>query len=449
MKSLTCSLTITLLTICFCTASSGCSSGPALPKTPNLYPQAGVEVFESMPADRQSVEVDLLYATDRKAENDGDGNQKYYNEKRSNSLAFGNATVRLGRDIQWSDLVENSTTTQGSRIPLALTQVEEQVRFPSSIALPIKVGDEIVSDPEWLREREAAEHAVQDELSRRLANASKREVYIYVHGVGNSFEDPMYTMASLWHFLGRPGVPIVYTWPAVKGGGPLRGYTYARESSEFTVYHMRQFIQTVAACPDVERIHILAHSRGTGVILSALRDLRLIYLDDVKGGRTDLRLGNVILAAPDIDLQVAQQRFRPDDVRVIHNRMTMYVTPEDKALGLAEFLFNSLTRLGSTQSEDLTEEQIEALRSDLLGIDVIDVKVKDKGSHGHSYWLSNPAVLSDVILVLRDDLEAGAANGRPLLRADSGLWEIYDGYPYAGPHGELINGSQAHDDSTK
>ena len=66
----------------------------------------------------------------------------------------------------------------------------------------------------------------------------------------------------------------------------------------------------------------------------------------------------------------------------------------------------------------------------------IEVKVKRKGAHGHTYWIDNPAVLSDVILILRDDLPPGRDRGRPLIRAESGMWEIYDGYPYAGPHAE-------------
>ena len=38
----------------------------------------------------------------------------------------------------------------------------------------------------------------------------------------------MLVIAELWHFLGRQGVPILYTWPA--GFGGLRGYTRDRES---------------------------------------------------------------------------------------------------------------------------------------------------------------------------------------------------------------------------
>ena len=45
-------------------------------------------------------------------------------------------------------------------------------------------------------------------------------------------------MAEFWHFLGRLGVPLKYTWPAGRPG--LNGYSYDRESSEFTVNHRRR-----------------------------------------------------------------------------------------------------------------------------------------------------------------------------------------------------------------
>jgi esterase/lipase superfamily enzyme len=214
----------------------------------------------------------------------------------------------------------------------------------------------------------------------------------------------------------------------------LRGYTYARESSEFTVYHLRQFLEAVASCDTVEKIHILAHSRGCDVVLSTLNDFRLQYHRDTEAARRTLKLGNVILAAPDIDLEVAQQRVRPDRTYEIVDRLTLYITPDDDALGLAELLFSSLQRVGSTKARDLSPQQQQALRDDRLGFDVIDVRVRKKGAHEHTYWIDSPAVLSDVILLLRDDLPPGRAQGRPLIRADTGVWEIHDGYPNAGAH---------------
>ncbi len=413
----------------------GCAHGPKMPPTPNLYVQGEDAALTEMPADRQTVDIKLIYATDRKPIESDNKKQEYYDERRSDSLAVGIATVRLGEDLEWDQVLSDSLDPKANRFPLELTAAEELIRYPSSTTIPIWVDDKLVDSPEFLEAREAADQAVRDEISKKLATSERKEVFVYIHGVGNAFDDPMFRMAELWHYLGRPGVPVVYSWPAIKGGGPLRGYTYARESSEFTVYHLRQFLQAVASCPDVERIHILAHSRGTGVALSVLRDLRLIYKDDAAGARETLKIGNVIFAAPDIDLQVAQQRYRPDQMHEIIDRMTMYMTPEDKALGISSFLFSSLTRVGTTTAADLSPEQIQGMKDGRMGIDAINVNVSKKGAHGHTYWIDNPAVLSDIILILRDDRSPGKENGRPLLRPEAGLfWEVNDGYPFADDH---------------
>jgi hypothetical protein len=54
-----------MLAIVSTLAVSGCTPGPALPVTPNLYLQAEISVLEGVPADRRTVDVDILYATDR------------------------------------------------------------------------------------------------------------------------------------------------------------------------------------------------------------------------------------------------------------------------------------------------------------------------------------------------------------------------------------------------
>lgn len=54
-----------------------------------------------------------------------------------------------------------------------------------------------------------------------------------------------------------------------------------------------------------------------------------------------------------------------------------------------------------------------------------DVRAKTTMS-GHDYFISSPAALSDVILVLRDHLPPG--EGRPLLNREGGFWELRDGY---------------------
>lgn len=121
----------------------------------------------------------------------------------------------------------------------------------------------VSEDPGTLREYRVSEQAFRAALNQRLALAPKKEVTIYLHGYNNSFEDAAFTLAELWHFMGREGVPLLYTWPADRGG--IRGYAYDRESGQFTLYHLKQLLRSLARFPEVEKVHIVAHSRGTDV----------------------------------------------------------------------------------------------------------------------------------------------------------------------------------------
>ena len=62
-------------------------------------------------------------------------------------------------------------------------------------------------------------------------------------------------------------------------------------------------------------------------------------------------------------------------------------------------------------------------------LNLIDARVKT-GFIGHGYFHSNPAVSSDLILILRDDLDPGVENGRPLKKQATNFWEIHPGYPH-------------------
>ena len=50
---------------------------------------------------------------------------------------------------------------------------------------------------------------------------------------------------------------------------------------------------------------------------------------------------------------------------------------------------------------------------------------------GHYYFLESPAVSSDLIRVLRDNRDPGAANGRPLIKQSTNFWLLEEGYPKA------------------
>ena len=232
-------------------------------------------------------------------------------------------------------------------------------------------------------------------------------------------------MAGLWHFLGRQGIPIVYTWPS-GGKSPLQGYTYDRESGEFTICHLKNFIQVLASCPGLEKIHIICHSRGTDIATSALGELVSEIRAAQQSPHQELKLGNFILAAPDLDMEVAIQRFATKRLAWETDRTTMYVSEKDRAIGLSDWLFSSQRRLGQLRSQDVPEYLKKSMQH-MDRFQIIDAKVRTD-STGHSYFHASPAVSSDIILILRDNRQPGQENGRPLISIMHNYWEINDEY---------------------
>ena len=235
-------------------------------------------------------------------------------------------------------------------------------------------------------------------------------------------------MSEIWHFMGREGVPITYTWPA-GGGGLLRGYTRDRESGEFTTFHLKNSIRLLASFPEVESLHIIAHSRGTDVTLTALRELLIEIRASNKNPLEVLKIQNIVLAAPDLDLSITMQRVAAEHLGAAARRMTIYTSPNDKAISLAEFLFGGLIRLGQLDLLLLGDDLMDAAASvGGTNLAIIEYTGSRSGSFGHSYFRENPAVASDLILALRYDRDPGVENGRPLKRVGPIFWQIDDDY---------------------
>lgn len=413
------------------TVLSGCSSAPTLMPTPNLYADGIVDPFIDVDPSLRNNKVEVLYLTDRQPENDS-ADKREYGYKRSRSLAFGISTVRFGENVSWDDLVKASRTRQRSvDLTVTVPKTVEVGRFLPTPRNLIEVPGSADSNESDARQQEA-EKAFRETLAEQMSHTRVKEVYIFVHGFANTFNNGVMTIAEMWHFFGREGVPIAYTWPAGSAGF-LRGYNYDRESSEFTIYHLKQTLKLIGSCPEVKKVHIIGHSRGTDVVSSALRELHLEIggpEGDSKATRAALKLGTVVLAAPDIDLDVTIQRLATARVGHVPEHSVIYVQADDKALGMANWLFSGLSRLGELKSEMFTPEEIHVLRTSSTP-QIINAHVTDTGAFGHDYFHSNPAVSSDLILLMRYQFQPGAEFGRPLGVNKNGFWLIEDGYPRA------------------
>jgi esterase/lipase superfamily enzyme len=412
---------------------AACSGPRVMMPTPNFEVDNDTSIYDDINPEFKSTEVPLFYLTDRAPERDENGNLKY-GYRRSSSLAFGTTVVDLGENISWEQLLEQSRSNKrGKKIPLTRGALKEIVRGPNTPTPFREVDGKIVEEPEYKATRLAAGDAFRQVMVKQLAKTPRKEVFIFVHGFHNSFDDAAFTMAELWHFLGRYGVPIVYSWSAGYPG--LFGYTYDRESSEYTVFHFRQMLALISSWPEVEKINIIAHSRGTDVAVNALRELTIAARAAGEDPKEKYKIHNFVLAAPDLDAEVAAARLVGDYLPWSAHRFTVYTSPADRAIGWSSKLFASPEgRLGNLEVEDMTDTTKAAMEYGNANVAIInflsatDKSDSDADSFGHSYFRNAPTVSSDLIMMLRDDLDAGPP-GRPLEYLGAKFWRVPPGYP--------------------
>lgn len=429
--------------IVFGAALGGCHEG-LIPTPYVMYGESGRRVFERTPDVWRTPDAPILYVTDRLPEKPGPRGARY-GYKRNRGMEYGVAICSFGADVTWDELVADSTGPERARAYRpAVSRVEKCGEFAPIMSRAKIVDGRLATTPEGVEAIEAEQDAFDRTVAQWLDHAERREVVVFVHGFNNTFDEAVMRLAQAWHFTGREGVPIVFTWPA-GSPGLLAGYQHDRESGEFANLHLKQLLVTLARNPKVERVHIISHSRGTDVATTALRELnaeaRAALGQGIVGrmiGATPpdakvdprlpyqaLKIDTLVLAAPDLDLDVFSQRFVGDNVLNAAGRTVIYFSVDDAALGWARWLFGSRRRVGNIQVGDLTPEARAELPK-LTSLQLINCTVS--GGSTHSYVMQHPAALSDLILLLRDRREPGVENGRPLGAPTNGFWQLDNSY---------------------
>jgi len=281
----------------------GCAYKTPLNATPNIYQEGrGKGVFEGVPTALRTGEIGVIYVTDRPQEGTNEAGPKYV-LGRSHRVAFGEATVAMEPATSWEELVTVSTEAKRAHeYTVRTTKVQEVGQIQSMANLFAVKDHKIELPPESVEVAAQERKAFQKLLEEKLALSPHKDVFILVHGVNNTFDDAVHRAAQIWHFAGREGVAVAYCWPA--GGSGLRGYFQDRESGEYTVLHLKTMLKAVAETPGVEKVHIVAHSRGTDVATTALRELCLGYIAKGEDPAKMMKLQTLVLASPDLDADV-------------------------------------------------------------------------------------------------------------------------------------------------
>ena len=401
-------------------AVASCAGTRELVGTPNLFSASGFYPETGVPDHLKTTTPDLFFVTDRKFGEDGK-----YGVGRSPSMAFGRVRVSFGDNMSWHQLARISgQKNRDVSIPLHLDEQSEIVRFPAT-PLPFSFTNGKLKTLAASRAKyESKKSVLQKRLASELRAANKKEIVLFVHGFNNTFEDAAFGLADIWHFTGRVGVPVFYTWPA--GNGGLTGYFKDSEAGNYSIFHFKETMRILSTTPGLERIHIVAHSRGTDVVTTGLRELVIEHRAQGKNPRNSLKIQNLILAAPDLDFGIVRQRLIAERFGPAIGQITVYLNQNDGALGLSQRIAAG-KRFGRLTFDDLGVEE-KAIFSRVKNVNFVDIPDVD-GLIGHAYFRENPGVLSDIAIAIRH----GAAPGedlRPLEHVAINFWELPKDYPY-------------------
>ena len=226
---------------------------------------------------------------------------------------------------------------------------------------------------------------VSGEVSDLLAQAGGGpDVLIYVHGFNQTFETAALDATHLSDGIKFRGQTMVFSWPSKAG---LFDYAYDRESAMWSRDDFERVLRSIVTTPSAGRVHIVAHSMGTMLTLESLRQLHARYGDTVAD-----RIGAVVFAAPDIDMDVFSSAI--NRIGLLASKITVITATNDRALALSGQIAGGMTRVGAAEKAAIER----------LGVRVIDASEAGWGIINHDLFLSN----EEVQRVIRRSIDAAA-----------------------------------------
>ena len=219
-------------------------------------------------------------------------------------------------------------------------------------------------------------------LSADIAARGGRAM-IFIHGYNTSFDSAVYRATQIAHDSGYPGTPVLFSWAS---GGSTKDYVYDRESASVARDQLEVTLRLLEQS-GARRIDIVAHSMGTWVTMEALRQLAITGNRNLGG-----KLGDVILASPDIDVDVFKSQMRrygkPD------RPFFLLLSADDRALRLSSIL------AGNKRVGDFGDPAVLAE----LGVVAVDVSQKEGGDRlNHTKFADNPELVKLLGKRLRED----------------------------------------------
>lgn len=343
---------IVAILVCIGFLAAGCASPPSS--------IIGVDGFTVQAAEvPQAEKVDVFIATTRAPSDDY---RELFSGDRSSGVSYARVTVSIPP-----------------------THEIGKIERPKSLP-PDPRKDFVILDPGRYADAEAFTAGVDEALETK--DADNQNILVYIHGYNNNMTSAILRTAQFVHDSGFKGVPVVFSWAS---RGRAIDYVYDLNSA----LHARDGILDMGDAlsqTSARGFDILAHSMGNLVTVESLRQAAMT---DRNSG-AESRMRNIILAAPDIDIDLFREQIRRIPVR--DAPIFVLVSSDDRALAISRRVAGDVDRVGNSDPDVLAE----------LGVTVIDLsQVESEGSAHHAKFADSPEVVQLIGAGLQNEIETG------------------------------------------
>ncbi|WP_353049674.1 alpha/beta hydrolase [Falsiruegeria litorea] len=248
----------------------------------------------------------------------------------------------------------------------AVGELERPKRLP-----PDPRTEFAVVEPTIYANDEAFIASVNREL--RKIPRGQRDILFFVHGYNNTTSDAVLRLAQFVEDSGFQGVPVLFDWASAAN---LTRYVYDLNSALIARPRLPE-ISAIMNRTNAEGYDIFAHSMGAFLTMEAMKDA-------VQTGRFNSanRLQTIILAAPDIDMDLFRSQLEQIDTKF--DRFFVLLSEDDSALNISRRISGGVPRVGASNIDELAA----------LGVIAIDLsKVSNSSSGSHSKFAGSPEVV--------------------------------------------------------
>ena len=240
------------------------------------------------------------------------------------------------------------------------------------------------------------------ELSQAVKNSPHRSLLVLVHGFKDDFELTATKLAYFTYLLDVNTPVLIFDWPgdqSVTPWGYRKAVKLAARSGPYLGNVLAKIIQEIKP----EKLWIESSSLGCQVVCSAFE--WMYQYPDLADPETEIAL--TVMAAPDVSKDTFNNKFK-DEILALSEKLTVYVSSNDKALLIARILAGE-KKFGRqyasvTRQEQFDEAQglfyLKSFAPDKFSI--VDVTPINRASYRHGYDLEAPEFYDDFYMRLFD-----------------------------------------------